>query len=90
MTISRVQLAKELEPGLNALFGLEYRSEKETIMKMILARLSEPSTYAGAAAMLASLGVMGFNEGQWTMLFGAAAAVSAAVAMVIREKGKSE
>ena len=90
MTISRVQLAKELEPGLNALFGLADRPEKETIMKMILARLSEPSTYAGAAAMLASLGVMGFNEGQWTMLFGAAAAVSAAVAMVIREKGRPE
>ena len=62
MTISRAQLAKELEPGLNALFGLEYRSEKETIMKMILARLSEPSTYAGAAAMLASLGVMGLMK----------------------------
>jgi len=56
-------------------------------VKMILARLSEPSTYAGVAAMLASLGVMGFNEGQWTMLFGAAAAVAAAVAMVLREKG---
>ena len=24
MTISRAQLAKELEPGLNALFGMEY------------------------------------------------------------------
>ena len=24
MTISRAQLVKELEPGLNALFGLEY------------------------------------------------------------------
>ena len=24
MAISRAQLAKELEPGLNALFGLEY------------------------------------------------------------------
>jgi len=24
MTISRMQLVKELEPGLNALFGLEY------------------------------------------------------------------
>jgi hypothetical protein len=56
-------------------------------MKMILARLGEPSTYAGVAAMLASLGVMGFDEGQWTMLFGAAAAVAAAVAMVLREKG---
>jgi hypothetical protein len=61
---------------------------KEKIMKMILARLSEPSTYAGVAAMLASLGVMGFNEGQWTMLFGAAAAVAAAVAMVVQEKGQ--
>ena len=57
-------------------------------MKMILARLGEPSTYAGVAAMLASLGVMGFDEGQWTMLFGAAAAVVAAIAMVVREKGQ--
>jgi hypothetical protein len=58
-------------------------------MGTILARFSEPSTYAGVAAMLASLGVMGFNEGQWSMLFGAAAAVSAAVAMIIKEKGNS-
>ena len=30
MAISRAQLAKELEPGLNALFGLEYnRYENE-------------------------------------------------------------
>ena len=59
-------------------------------MDKMLARLSEPSTYAGAAAMLASLGIMGFDEGQWTMLCGAAAAAAAAVAMVIREKGKPE
>ena len=26
MAISRQQLAKELEPGLNALFGLEYQN----------------------------------------------------------------
>ena len=26
MAISRAQLVKELEPGLNALFGLEYKS----------------------------------------------------------------
>ena len=31
MAISRAQLVKELEPGLNALFGLEYdRYENET------------------------------------------------------------
>ena len=29
MAISRSQLVKELEPGLNALFGLEYKSYKE-------------------------------------------------------------
>ena len=26
MAISRAQLVKELEPGLNALFGLEYKT----------------------------------------------------------------
>ncbi len=31
MAISRAQLVKELEPGLNALFGMEYaRYEDET------------------------------------------------------------
>ena len=29
MAISRAQLAKELEPGLNALFGLEYDENNE-------------------------------------------------------------
>jgi len=56
-------------------------------MDAIIKRLSEPSTYAGAAAMLASLGVMGFNEGQWTTIFGVAAACSAAASMIMKEKG---
>ncbi len=29
MAISRNQLVKELEPGLNALFGLEYKTAKD-------------------------------------------------------------
>ena len=29
MAISRAQLVKELEPGLNALFGLEYKSYEQ-------------------------------------------------------------
>ena len=29
MAISRAQLAKELEPGLNALFGLEYEKYED-------------------------------------------------------------
>ena len=36
MAISRAQLAKELEPGLNALFGLEYdRYENEHLRKSL-------------------------------------------------------
>ena len=30
MAISRQQLAKELEPGLNALFGLEYKQLRKS------------------------------------------------------------
>ena len=59
-------------------------------MTKILERLSEPSTYAGVAAMLASMGVMGFNEGQWTTMFGASAAVAAAIAMFLKERGKAD
>ena len=31
--ISRAQLAKELEPGLNALFGMEYKGMKVNMLK---------------------------------------------------------
>lgn len=42
MTISRAQLAKELEPGLNALFGLEYdRYEDEAAEIFLLKALIE-------------------------------------------------
>ena len=33
MAISRQQLAKELEPGLNALFGLEYKNYETNTQK---------------------------------------------------------
>ena len=33
MAISRAQLVKELEPGLNALFGLEYKQYGEHGLK---------------------------------------------------------
>ena len=33
MAISRAQLVKELEPGLNALFGLEYKQYGEQWLK---------------------------------------------------------
>ncbi len=33
MAISRSQLVKELEPGLNALFGLEYKTMQMSMLK---------------------------------------------------------
>ena len=35
MAISRQQLAKELEPGLNALFGLEYKNYENQHLSLI-------------------------------------------------------
>ena len=36
MAISRSQLVNELEPGLNALFGLEYKGMKISMLRFIL------------------------------------------------------
>jgi hypothetical protein len=42
MAISRAQLVKELEPGLNALFGLEYkRYENQHILLNQVTELSK-------------------------------------------------
>ena len=35
MAISRAQLVKELEPGLNALFGLEYKQYRRAWLKFL-------------------------------------------------------
>lgn len=55
-------------------------------MTYILKRLQEPSTYAGAAAFLASLGLLGLTEQDWNQILGAVAAVTAAAAILLREK----
>ena len=39
MAITRSQLVKELEPGLNALFGLEYKGMKISMLRFILTKL---------------------------------------------------
>ena len=36
MAISRAQLVKELEPGLNALFGLEYKRYSTIVSHVIM------------------------------------------------------
>jgi hypothetical protein len=55
-------------------------------MDFILQRLREPSTYAGIAAFLAGFGLLGLTEQDWNQVFGAIAAVAAAVAVFVREK----
>ena len=52
------------------------------MMQRILKLLKEPSTFAGLAAALGGVGLMGLNEGGWLTLFGAVAAVAGAIAML--------
>jgi hypothetical protein len=56
--------------------------------KQILKLLKEPSTYAGFAGILASIGVWGMTEDQWMQVGSALAAVAGAAAMVISEATK--
>jgi hypothetical protein len=39
MAISRGQLVKELEPGLNALFGLEYKRYENQHLEILILKL---------------------------------------------------
>jgi hypothetical protein len=44
MAISRQQLAKELEPGLNALFGLEYKQYENQHTEMLKQKVQQSYT----------------------------------------------
>lgn len=55
-------------------------------MAFILKRLREPSTFAGLAAVLASLGLLGLTEADWNHVFGAVAAVAGVAAMLLGER----
>lgn len=55
-------------------------------MEFMVKRLQEPSTYAGIAAFLASIGMLGLTETDWNQVLGAAAAVTAATSVFMREK----
>lgn len=55
-------------------------------MGFIFDRLREPSTFAGLAAVLASIGLLGLSETAWSEVFGAVAAVAGVLAMLIGER----
>ena len=59
-------------------------------MKLVLNRFKEPSSYAGIAAFLATMGVLGLSESDWQAVFNAVAAAAAALAIFMPEgRGRS-
>ncbi len=56
-------------------------------MRFILDRLKEPSTYAGAAALFAGLGIFGLSEDDWNQVFGALASFAGIAAIMLGESG---
>ena len=58
---------------------------RREIMKFIIDRLREPSTFAGIAAFLAGFGLLGFTESDWNQVFGAVAAIAGAAAVFLKE-----
>jgi len=53
-------------------------------LEWIVNRLKEPSTYAGLAGLALALGL---SDAEWMAIGTAVAAVSAAVAVVVAERG---
>lgn len=58
-------------------------------MIYVLNRLKEPSSFAGLAGVLASIGLLGLSETEWTQLFGVIAACAGAAAVFMGE-GKQD
>ena len=59
-------------------------------MIYLFKRLQEPSTYAGIAAFLASLGMFGLTEADWNLVLGAGVAVSAALSVFMKDGQQSD
>jgi hypothetical protein len=56
----------------------------------ILKLLKEPSTFAGLAAALGGVGLMGLSEGGWLTIFGAISALAGAIAMLTLDSADAE
>lgn len=55
-------------------------------MKKVLDRLKEKSTYAGLVSLMSGLGVLGLQEAEWQVVFGAVAAIAGAASIFLKEK----
>ena len=58
------------------------------MLRVILNRAKEPSTYAGLAGVLASVGVLGFGEAQWTTIIAGVSGIAAVVAVFLGDPGE--
>jgi len=54
-------------------------------MRYIIERFSEPSTFAGIAAFLASLELLDLTESQWNEIFGGLAVLMSVIAIFFKE-----
>lgn len=57
------------------------------ILDRLKTLVKEPSTWAGIAASLAGIGILGFSEDQWMQIFGAVGLVAGGIASVMRDRG---
>jgi hypothetical protein len=55
-------------------------------MSRLLARLKEPSTYAGIASCLAGCGLLGLQREDWDQILGALVALLGAIAIFLKER----
>jgi hypothetical protein len=53
----------------------------------VMARLAEPSTWAGFASLMGGAAVFGLGAETWTVIIGAGMAVAGAVSVVKKDKG---
>jgi len=64
----------------------KWTQDMETqLMKFLIDRLREPSTYAGVAAFLAGVGLFGLSENEWNQIFGAVASIAGVIAMLMQD-----
>lgn len=58
------------------------------MIRVILNRAKEPSTYAGLAGVLASVGALGLGEVEWTTIIAGVPGVAAVIAVFLGDPGE--
>ena len=61
-----------------------------TTFERIIKLIKEPSTFAGLAAALGGVGMLGMGESEWTQIFGGVAVIAGLIAMFTLDTGDAE